>query len=56
MKSNRASTIMSALIYAQGLLVILAVTAVVMRMPSHTEPTASIDNTIVASIADTVAQ
>lgn len=57
MKSKAASHVASALIFAQGLLVVTAVTAVIMRLPAEETRTAAANHPVIASIAvDTIAQ
>jgi hypothetical protein len=57
MKSRAASRAASVLIYAQGFLLVIAVAAVISRLPAEETRTAAADQPIVASLATgTVAQ
>ena len=57
MKTSRTARIMSAaLIYSQGLLVVAALSAVVLRLPAD-QPQVAADKQVVAAIAtDTIAR
>ncbi|HTV69835.1 MAG TPA: hypothetical protein VMF90_14980 [Rhizobiaceae bacterium] len=57
MKSKAASRAASVLIYAQGLLMVIAVGAVISRLPAEETRSAAANQAVVASITtDTVAQ